>query len=260
MASEKLKTRVALVTGSSRGIGRATALKLAQEGASVAVNYQRQEASAEEVVEQISRQGGRAIAVCADVGDKSAVAEMVKQTADLLGPISILVNNAGIVRLGDLTHYSEEEFDSMWRTNVKGVIQCTAAVVPAMIEAGFGRVINLSSIAGLGTSFAGTTFYGATKAAVLNLSKRFALELGPHGICVNAVCPGLINTDMPFEGKTQEQIDEMLRVFSDRSMLRRTGEPEEIASLISFLASDEAAFITGQTLTVDGGRMDYLTH
>ena len=258
--SERLKGRVALVTGSSRGIGRATALKLAEEGSSVAVNYQRQESSAAKVVEQITREGGRAIAIRANVEDKSAVAEMVGQTVDLLGPINILVNNAGIVRSGELTRYREEDLDSMWRTNVKGVIQCTAAVAPAMIASGFGRIINLSSIAGLGTSFAGTTFYGSTKAAVLNLSKRFALELGPHGVCVNAVCPGLINTDMPFEGRTQEQIDEMIRIFSDRSMLRRIGEPEEIAGLICFLASDEASFITGQTLTVDGGRMDYLAH
>ncbi len=258
--SERLKGRVALVTGSSRGIGRATALKLAEEEASVAVNYQRQESSAAKVVEQITREGGRAIAIRANVGDKSAVAEMVGQTVDLLGPINILVNNAGIVRSGELTRYREEDLDLMWRTNVKGVIQCTAAVAPAMIASGFGRIINLSSIAGLGTSFAGTTFYGSTKAAVLNLSKRFALELGPHGVCVNAVCPGLINTDMPFEGRTQEQIDEMIRIFSDRSMLRRIGEPEEIAGLICFLASDEASFITGQTLTVDGGRMDYLAH
>ena len=260
MTSEKLKGRVALVTGGSRGIGRATALKLAEEGASVSVNYQQQETSAAEVVELITRKGGRAISIRADVGDKSAVAEMVGQTVDLLGTINILVNNAGIARFGELKGYSEEELDLMWRTNVKGVIQCTAAVAPPMIEAGFGRIINLSSIAGLGTSFAGTTFYGSTKAAVLNLSKRFALELGPHGICVNAICPGLIKTEMPFEGRTQEQIDEMIGIFSDRSMLRRTGEPEEIASLICFLASDEASFITGQTLTVDGGRMDYLAH
>ena len=148
----------------------------------------------------------------------------------------------------------------MWRTNVKGVVQCTAEVAPSMIQAGFGRIINLSSVAALGTAFPGTTFYGATKAAVLTLSKRFARELGPHGICVNAVCPGLIATDMPFQGKTEEEIEEMTRTFSERAMLRRTGKPEEIASVIGFLASDEAGFITGQTLTVDGGRMDYLTH
>ncbi len=260
MATNSLKARVALVTGSSRGIGRATALKLAEEGSAVAVNYHRQKESAEEVVQQITGGGGRAMAIQADVGDRSAVAQMVGQTVDLLGPIDILVNNAGIAHFGELSRYSEDEFDSMWRTNVKGVVQCTGEVAPSMIQAGFGRIINLSSVAALGTAFAGTTFYGATKAAVLTLSKRFARELGPHGICVNAVCPGLIATDMPFQGKTEEEIEEMIRTFSERAMLRRTGKPEEIASVIGFLASDEAGFITGQTLTVDGGRMDYLTH
>ena len=260
MSAEKLKGRIALVTGSSRGIGRATALRLAAEGAAVVVNYHRQEAAAEEVVGQIADAGGRAIAIQADVGDRSAVAKMVAETTEHLGPISVLVNNAGIAHFGEFSSYSEEEFDAMWRTNVKGVIQCTAEVAPSMIEAGFGRIINVSSIAALGTAFAGTTFYGATKAAVLTLSKRCAFEMGRHGICVNAVCPGLIATDMPFQGKTQEEIDEMVGVFSERSMLLRTGEAEEIANVICFLASDEAGFITGQTITVDGGRMDYLPH
>ncbi len=260
MGAEKPKRRVALVTGSSRGIGRATALRLAAEGATVVVNYHRQKAAAEEVVGQIAGAGGRAIAIQADVGDRSAVAKMVAETAERLGPISVLVNNAGIAHFGEFSRYNEEEFDAMWRTNVKGVIQCTAEVAPAMIQAGFGRIINLSSIAALGTAFPGTTLYGATKAAVLTLSKRCALELGRHGICVNAVCPGLIATDMPFQGKTQEEIDEMIGLFSERAMLLRTGEAEEIASVICFLASDEAGFITGQTITVDGGRMDYLTH
>ncbi len=260
MGAEKPKKRVVLVTGSSRGIGRATALRLAAEGAAVVVNYHRQEAAAEEVVGQIAGAGGRAIAIQADVGDRSAVARLVAETAERLGPITVLVNNAGIAHFGEFSRYDEDEFEAMWRTNVKGVVHCTAEVAPSMIRAGFGRIINLSSIAALGTAFPGTTLYGATKAAVLTLSKRCAFELGGHGICVNAVCPGLIATDMPFQGKTQEEIDEMIGVFSKRSMLLRTGEAKEIANVICFLSSDEAGFITGQTLTVDGGRMDYLAH
>lgn len=260
MDGTNLKDRVALVTGSSRGIGRATAMQMAEQGAAVAVNYQRQAAAAEEVVGQIEDAGGRAIAIQADVGDRSAVARMVAETAERFGPIDVLVNNAGIARFGQISRYDEDDFDAMWRTNVKGVVHCTAEVAPSMIAVGFGRIINLSSIAALGTAFPGTTLYGATKSAVLTLSKRCAFELGRHGICVNAVCPGLIATDMPFEGKTQEGIDEMISIFSERAMLLRTGEADEIANVVCFLASDKAGFITGQTITVDGGRIDYLTH
>ncbi len=255
-----LEGKTALVTGGSRGIGRATAVQLAREGAAVVVNYHRRAAAADAVVQEIRSSGGRALAFGADVGGRAAVEEMFEHCQRELGPIEILVNNAGLFVAGDLSSYNEDGFDQMWQINVKGIVHCTAAAVDSMKVSGFGRVINLSSIAAQGTAFAGTTFYAATKAAVLALTRRFALELGPHGICVNAVSPGLVSTDMPFEGKSREEIEKTIRTVSERTMLRRVGAPEEIASLICFLASPEASFITAQILTADGGRMDFLTH
>ena len=260
MDSDRLKGRVALITGGSRGIGRATALKFAQEGAAVMVNYQQQAEAASEVVEQIGASGGRALALQADVGEPAAVDEMLQRSVREVGPIDILVNNAGVLYRGDLLSYKEDELDLMWRTNVKGLIHCTAAVVPSMKEKQFGRIINLSSIAALGTALAGTTFYAATKGAVLILTKRFAFELGSYGISVNAVCPGFIATDMVSQGRSSEEIQKLLGSFAAKSMLRRAGKPEDIANVICFLASNEAAFMTSQILTADAGRVDFLSH
>ncbi len=260
MDSKKLNDRVALVTGASRGIGRAVALQLAAEGAAVGVNYRKRADQAGRVVDEILARGGRALAVQADVADRAQVEKMVEATVRELGPVDILVNNAAVFRGGTLLSYDEADADLLWQVNVKGVIHCSAAVVPAMIERQSGRIVNLSSVAAAGTSFSGTTFYSATKAAVISLTRRFALELGPHGICVNAVSPGYIGTDMNWEGKSPDKIQEIIEVVSARTMLGRVGKPEEAAAVISFLASDEAGFVTGQVITADGGRMDFLTH
>ncbi len=260
MDPSRLQGRVALVTGASRGIGRAVALRLAGEGAAVAVNYHSHPAEAEAVVAEICSGGGKAAALRADIADRAAVKAMVEEAAGRLGPIDILVNNAGLLYTGDLLDYNDAEFDRMWQVNVKGVLHVTAAVAPAMIERRYGRVINVSSIAALGTALKGTTLYAATKAAVLILTKRLALELGPNGITVNAVLPGFTMTEMVSADKTPEQIHQMTARVAEKSMLRRTGQPDDIARVISFLASDESSFMTGQFLAADGGRMDFLTH
>lgn len=254
-----LEGKVALVTGASRGIGRATAVRLARQGASVIVNYQSREDLAADVVQEIHEMDRPALAFQADVSDRGAVQSLFDRATRTLGPVDILVNNAGVLSKGDLESYDESEFDRMWQTNVKGVIYCTAAAAPAMKERGAGRIVNLSSIAALGTAFPGTTFYAATKAAVLILTRRFAYDLGPHGIRVNAVCPGFIATDLVLEGSDPEQVQRTLDSVSARAMLRRAGSPEDVAGIITFLVSDESAFMTGQVLTADGGRMDFLS-
>ena len=256
---KKLAGRVALVTGGSRGIGRAVAVSLAQLGAAVGVNYHKRADAAKEVVAGIEDSGGRALALQADVGDKAAVAAMVETARSELGPVDILVNNAGVVYAGDLFNFNEDEVDRMWRTNVKGVVYCTAAAATGMIENKYGRVINLASIAALGTAYPGTTFYAATKAAVIALTKRFSYELRSNGITVNAVLPGLVITDMPMEGKSPEERQRMIDRASGLSMTGRVGQPDDIAGLVKFLASEESGFMTGQCVVSDGGRMDYLS-
>ena len=256
-SDDNLAGRVALVTGASRGIGRAIAFELARCGARVAVNYRSRSDSAEAVVSRIHAVGGSAISVKADVADKAQVEEMVALCESELGPVDILVNNAGLLYLGRLMDHRESEFDQMWRTNVKGVVYATAAVAPRMIERGGGRVVNVSSIAALGTSSEGTTMYAATKAAVLSLTKRSAFELGRHGIKVNAVLPGFVKTEMVFGGKSDEEAAEIEERVGARAMLRRIGRPEDIASVVRFLCSPDADFMTGQCVVADGGRIDY---
>ena len=260
MSSASVQRRVALVTGASRGIGRAVALRLAAEGTAVALNYRTNTEAAQQAADEIRGAGGRAITVQADVADKAAVEALVEQTTSELGPIDILVNNAGLFVSGDLLTYNEEDLDRMWATNVKGVLHCTAAVVPSMIERKYGRVIIVSSSAAMGAAFPESTMYAVTKAAVLILTKRFAFDFGKHGITVNAVLPGFTVTDMTTGGKTPEQVEQVLQFVSSRSMLGRPGEPDEMANVVSFLASERSSFMTGQYLLADGGRMDYLTH
>jgi 3-oxoacyl-[acyl-carrier protein] reductase len=251
-----LERRTALVTGASRGLGRAIALRLARGGVAVGVNYREQGEAADAVVAEIRAGGGRALAVRADVGDAAEVHDMVGRVARGLGPVDILVNNAGVARLGDLAKFDAEQMEDMRRINVDGLVTVTRAVVEGMKGRGFGRIVNVTSIAALGTAMAGTTFYAATKAAVVVLTRRFALELGPHGITVNAVAPGFVLTDMAAAGRTESDF----AAIAAKSMVRRIGKPEDVANAVAFLASPESGFITAQILTVDGGRMDYIGH
>jgi 3-oxoacyl-[acyl-carrier protein] reductase len=246
--------RVALVTGSSRGIGRAIALRLAREGAAIAVNYRERRDQADEVVAAITGAGGRAVAIAADLANAADCNRLVEIARETLGPIDILVNNAGVFRKGDLADLDFPEFEAMRNVNVDGVVRVTRAVVGDMKACGWGRIVNITSIAGIGTSTAGTTFYAATKAAVITLTRRFALDLGPHGITVNAIAPGFIATDMA----TQSGAD--FAAIAAKAMMRRVGTPDDIAAAASFLVSEQAGFITAQLLTVDGGRTDFIAH
>ena len=255
-----LKGRTALVTGASRGIGRAIALRLAREGAAVGINYRERVRDAEALANDIRNDGGHALPLRADVGDSRAVGAMIETLEAESGPIDILINNAGVFRQGDLADFDYSQMEGMRRTNVDGLVNATRAVVPGMQARGFGRIVNLTSIAAHGTVMAGTTFYAATKAAVSVLTRRFAMELGPHGVTVNAIAPGFIATEMVAERRSPAEIASLSEQIAAKTMVRRVGKPEDIAHAVAFLVSADSGFITGQVITVDGGRMDYIGH
>ncbi|UKS31109.1 3-oxoacyl-[acyl-carrier-protein] reductase [Paenibacillus sp. HWE-109] len=242
-----LTGKVALVTGASRGIGRAIALHLAEHGADVAVNYAGSEAAAGEVVAAIEAMGRKAVKLRADVSSFQEADDLVKQTVEIFGKIDILVNNAGITRDNLIMRMKEEEFDQVIATNLKGVFNCVKAVTRPMMKQRFGRIINISSVVGvLGNP--GQANYVAAKAGVIGLTKATARELSSRGITVNAVAPGFIETDM-----TDKLSAEMREHMLKQIPLERLGQPEEIAKVVRFLASDDASYMTGQTLHVDGG-------
>jgi 3-oxoacyl-[acyl-carrier protein] reductase len=257
----RLKDKVCLVTGASRGIGRAIALTFGREGASVAVNYSKNREKAEEVANEIIRLGRRAITVKADVSNKEEVDKMVETVINEFGRIDVLVNNAGITwRTSNILSGTKEEWEKVLGVNLIGTYYCIQAVAPYMIKQRYGKIINISSLASIGTTFGEQVAYGPSKAAVNILTKRLAYELGPYNINVNAIAPGLIKTDILSVGRSKEELEKLLNNIANVTALRRVGEPQDIANVALFLASDESNFITGQVIVADGGRFNFLSH
>ena len=242
-----LKDKVALVTGASRGIGREIAQTLAAYGASVIVNYNGSKDRADEVVEMISAAGGKAIAVKADVAKAEEIARLFEEAQAAFGRIDILVNNAGITRDNLILKMSEEEYDTVLDTNLKGAFLCMKHAAKIMLRQKNGRIINISSISGIAGN-AGQANYCAAKAGLIGLTKSLAKELGSRGITVNAVAPGFSETEMT--EKLSEQVKEGMLA---QIPLKRAGSVKDIAEAVAFLASERAAYITGQTLSVNGG-------
>lgn len=242
-----LEGKKALVTGASRGIGRAIAIALAEAGADVAINYSGSESAASETAAAVEAFGRRAIIVKANVGKADEFEAMVKDVIEQLGSLDILVNNAGITRDNLIMRMKEEEFDQVIETNLKGVFNGIKAVTRPMMKQRFGRIINISSVVGvLGNP--GQANYVAAKAGVIGLTKASARELSSRGITVNCVAPGFIQTDM-----TDKLPDDMKESLSAQIPLARLGDASDIANAVRFLASDAAAYMTGQTVHVDGG-------
>lgn len=253
----KLDNKVAIVTGSARGIGEAIAKKLASEGAAIVVNALHAE-GANRVAREIQKQGGKAIAVKADVSSKAEVQDLVSKTLENFGTVHILVNNAGIIRRSPIVEMTEEDWDVIQNVDLKGVFLCTQAVLPHLVKQKYGKIINISSMAALGTNNPGTAAYAAAKAGVIALTKVTAREAGPYGINVNCILPGRIITDMIYTSRTKEEVDRFISDGEKSSVLGRTGNPEDIANLALFLASEDSSFMSGQVIRIDGGRGDIL--
>ncbi len=242
-----LSGKVALVTGGARGIGGAISKKLASQGASVIVNYSGSKEKAEEIVEEIRAAGGKAECLQCDVSDFASCEALAKTVLEKYGRLDILVNNAGITRDGLVMRMSEKDYDAVLDTNLKGAFNMIRHFSKAFLKQRQGRIINISSVSGV-LGNAGQANYSASKAGVIGLTKSVARELASRGICVNAVAPGFIATDM-----TRQMPENVRESLKERIPLGRIGSPEDVAETVAFLASEQAGYITGQVICVDGG-------
>ena len=242
-----LKGKTAVVTGASRGIGKAIAVKLAKLGANIVVNYRKSEDAVLEVVKEIEALGVKVLAVKADISSYSDVEYMMKKCIEEFGNLDILVNNAGITKDGLLMRMKEEDFDSVIDINLKGAFNCTRHVSAIMLKQRHGRIINISSVSGI-TGNAGQVNYSASKAGIIGMTKAVAREFAGRGVTCNAIAPGFIQTDMT-EALPTKAKDAIINSIP----LKRLGMPEDVANAVSFLASEEASYITGQVINVDGG-------
>ena len=244
----KLKNKVAIVTGSGQGIGREIALTLAKEGAKVVVSDVTDKIS--EVVKEIEALGCKSLALKVDVSNSKDTEEMVKKTLKKFGRIDILVNNAGIFRTSILAEMKEEDWDKVIAIDLKGVFNCSKAVLQTMIKQKYGKIVNISSVAGTSLGFPGSTHYSAAKAGIIGFTHALSMEVAQFGINVNSVAPGIIETVM---AKAALGGEKGLREFAKQIPLGRVGQPQDIANVVVFLASDDSSYITGQTITADGG-------